>query len=54
MALQVEGGDVYDEQRWGDGGTLRDSDRDGSEKARGPLECQAAGAVLKERADLLD
>ena len=50
----MEGGDVYDEQKWGDGGPLRDPDRDGSEEARGPLERQAAGAIPEERADPLD
>ena len=50
----MEGGDVYDEQKRGDGGSLRDPDRDGSEEARGPLERQAAGAVPDERADPLD
>jgi len=50
----VEGGDVYDEQKWGDGGSLRDPDRDGSEEATGPLERQAAGAIPNERADPLD
>jgi len=50
----VEGGDVNDEQEGGDGGTLRDSDRNRSELARGPLERQAAGAVSEEGADPLD
>ena len=50
----MDGGDVYDEQEGGDGRTLRDSDRNGSEMARGPLERQAAGAVSEERADPLD
>jgi len=50
----VEGGNVYDEQKGGDGGSLRDPDRDGSEEARGPLERQAAGAVSEERANPLD
>jgi len=50
----VEGGDVYDKQTWRDGGFLRDPNRDGSEEARGPLECQAAGAIPEERADPLD
>jgi len=50
----VEGGDVYDKQKWGDGGSLRGHDRDGSKEARGPLECQAAGAIPEERADPLD
>ena len=50
----MEGGDVYDEQKGGDGGCLRDPDRDRSEKARGTLERQAAGAVSEERADPLD
>jgi len=50
----VEGGDVYDKQKGGDGGSLREPDRDRSEKGRGPLKCQAAGAVSEERADPLD
>jgi len=50
----VEGGDVYNEQEGGDGRTLRDSDRKGSEKSRGLMECQAAGSVPEERADPLD
>ena len=50
----MEGGDVYDEQKWGDGGSLRDPDRDGSEEAWGPLEGQAAGAISEEGADPLD
>jgi len=65
----VEGGDLYDEKKWGYGGPLmdpdrdggegargplRDPDRDGGEGARGPLECQATSAVPEERADLLD
>jgi len=50
----VEGGDIYDKQEGGDGRALRDSDRDGSEMARGPLEGQAACAVSEERADPLD
>ena len=33
---------------------MRDPDRNGSEEARGPLECQAAGAVLEEIAYPLD
>ena len=49
----MEGGDVYDKQKWGDGGTLRDPDRDGSKEARGPLERQAAGVILEERTDPL-
>jgi len=52
--LQVEGGDVYNEQKWGDRGALRDPDRDRSEEARGPLEREAAGAIPEERADPLD
>jgi len=50
----VEGGDLNDKQKWGDGGSLRDPDRDGSKEARGPLERQAAGAIPDERADPLD
>ena len=50
----MEGGDVYDEQKGGDGRSLRDPDGDGGEGARGPLERQAAGAVTEERADPLD
>ena len=50
----MEGGDVYDKQKWGDGGSLRDPDRDGSEEVRGPLQRQAAGAIPEERADPLD
>jgi len=50
----VEGGDVYDKQHGGDGRSLRDPDRNGSEKARGLLESQAAGAVPEGRADPLD
>jgi len=46
--------DVYNEQEGGDGITQRDSDRNRSEVARGPLECQAAGAVSEERANPLD
>jgi len=53
-SFEVEGGDVYDEQKWGDGGSLRDPDRNGGEKAAGSLERQAAGSVSKERADPLD
>ena len=52
--FQVQGGDVYDEQEGGDGRTLRDPDRYGSEMAGGPLERQAAGAVPEERTDPLD
>jgi len=52
--FQVKGGDVYDEPEGGDGRALRDSDREGGEMARGPLESQAAGAVSEERADPLD
>jgi len=50
----VEGGDVYDEQQRGDGGSLRDPDRDGGEGARGPLERQATSAVSEEGADPRD
>jgi len=50
----VEEGDVYDEQKRGDGGSLRDPDRDGGEGARGPLERQATSTVPEERADPLD
>jgi len=50
----VEGGDLYDEQERGDGRTLRDCVRNGSEMARGPWERQWAGAVSEERADPLD
>jgi len=50
----VEGGDVYDEEEGGDGRALGDSDGNGSEVARGPLERQVAGAVSAERADPLD
>jgi len=50
----VEGGDVYDEQKRGDGGPLRDPDRDGGEGAGGPLERQATRAVPEERAGPLD
>jgi len=50
----VEGGDVYDEKEGGDGGPLRDPNRDGGEKTGGPLERQAAGAVSEERAHPLD
>jgi len=50
----VEGGDVYDEEKRGDGGSLRDSDRDGGEGARGALESQATSAVPEERAGPLD
>jgi len=50
----VEGGDIYDEQKWGDGGSLRDPDRDRTGEASGPLERQAAGAISEERADPLD
>jgi len=50
----VEGGDVYDEQKRGDGGSLRDPGRDRTKKARGPLKCQAVGALAQERADPLD
>jgi len=35
-------------------GTLRDHNREGSEKVRGSLERQAAGAVSEESADPLD
>jgi len=52
--LQVEGGDVYDEPKWGDRRSLRDPDRDGSEEARGHLQRQAAGAIPEERADPLE
>jgi len=51
---QVEGGDVYDEQKGGDGGSLGDPNRDRREEARGPLKRQAAGAIPEERADPLD
>jgi len=34
--------------------TLGAPDRHGSEMARGPLECQPAGAVSEERTDPLD
>jgi len=50
----VEGGDVYDEQKRGDGGSLRDPNRDGGKGARGPLERQATSAVSEESADPLD
>jgi len=50
----VEGGEVYDEQKCGDGGSLRDTDRDGSKEARGPLEHQAAGTNAEEGANPLD
>jgi len=50
----VEGGDVYDKQKWGDGGSLRDPDRYGSKEAGGPLEREAAGAVSEESANPLD
>ena len=50
----MEGGDVDDEKEGGDGGSLRDPNCDGSKRAGGPLECQAAGAVSDERADPLD
>jgi len=50
----VEGGNIYDEQKRGDGGSLRDPDRDGGEGARGPLERQATSAVPEERAGPLD
>ena len=50
----MKGGDVYDAQEGGDGTTLRDSDRNGSEVARGPLERQAAGTVSEARANPLD
>jgi len=50
----MAGGDLYDEQNGGDGGSLRDPDREGSEKTRRPLKCQAAGAVSEERADPLE
>jgi len=50
----VEGGDVYHEQKRGDGGSLRDPDRDGGEGARGPLEPQATSTVPEEKADPLD
>ena len=43
-------GNVYDEQKRGDGGSLRDPNRDGGEGARGPLEHQATSAVPEERA----
>jgi len=44
----VKGGEVYDEQEGGDGRTLRDSDRHGSEMAREPLEREAAVTVSEE------
>ena len=50
----MEGGDIYDKQKWGDGGSLRDPDCDGSKEARGPLERQAAGAMPEERTNPLD
>jgi len=50
----VEGGNVYNEYKRGDGGSLGDPDRDRSEEARGPLERQAAGAIPDEGADPLD
>ena len=50
----MEGGDVYNKQKWGDGGSLRDPNRDGSEEVRGPSERHAAGTIPEERADLLD
>jgi len=50
----VEGGDIYDKRKRGDGGSLRDPDRDGSKEARGHLERQVAGAIPEERADPLD
>jgi len=50
----VQGGDVYDKQKWGDGGSLRDPNRDGSKEASGPLQRQVAGAIPEERADPLD
>jgi len=50
----VERGNVYDEQKRGDGGSLRDPDRDGGKGARGPLERQATSAVSEERAGPLD
>jgi len=43
--FQVEGGDVYDKQKGGDGGSFSGPDRNWSEKAGGPLKRQAAGAV---------
>ena len=33
---------------------MRDPNRDRSKEARGPLKCQAAGAIPEERADPLD
>ena len=33
---------------------MRDPDQDGGEKAQGPLECQAAGAISEEGTDPLD
>jgi len=50
----VKGGDVYDEQKRGDGGSLSDPDRDGGAGARGSLEPQATSAVPEERAGPLD
>ena len=50
----MEGEYVYDEQKGGDGGSLGDPNRDGSEEARGPLKRQVAGAIPEERADPLD
>jgi len=50
----VKGGEVYDEQKRGEGGSLRDPDRDGDEGARGSLERQATSAVPEERAGPLD
>jgi len=50
----VEGGNVYNEQKGGDRRSLKDPDRNGSEEASGPLECQAPGAGSEERADPLN
>jgi len=50
----VDGGDIYDEQKGGDGGSFGGPNPDGSEKARGPLNRHAAGVVSEERADPLD
>jgi len=50
----VKGGDVYDEQKRGDGGSLSDPDRDGCEGPRGSLERQATSVVPEERAGPLD
>ena len=44
----MEGGDVYDKQKWGDGGFMTNRDRDRSKEVRGPLEREAAGAVSEE------